>query len=505
MGKQRTASPSTGTGSNTTPQGSDNVVKQSGTTADLVQQCDYQVFVVREPNNLDTPHENLEYEDMAITNVTSIEIRDSLEMLYRTATLTLSNRSSFREIFPITGREIITIVYRNHFHTNNPEIKRKIIHFKIFHIDELENKRERAGNPGAAFLNIHLIEYPMFHFLTTEAVYKSWPIYTKNDQGRKASEYFREAILNIPNFDKHYDLQVEDSYEHLKFHDMWIPGWTAYKIIKYFNQYMINSNDQGYYVFSTLSNEKGKGHKPYASYRSIYSLFETDHFKTYSTTMSDTLNRQPASVENEKGVEKSPEDDVHFSPTCHIAAHKIAYANANRFFHRGLHSRTGLIYDYNEGNQHLIQTYRNYMKNYKTLGMTLPFPEDAIIGFNQWDFYGAYPYQNKEMLRAYMNNCIADNVFKEMFLTAVCPVDTTRFLGEKSAIFLPSTSKDRMIDFQMSGRWIVWKTIDVITANGISTSEVTFARDSYWIQNGDFLEKSKNVYEDEISSFKQRN
>jgi hypothetical protein len=134
----------------------------------------------------------------------------------------------------------------------------------------------------------------------------------------------------------------------------------------------------------------------------------------------------------------------------------------------------------------------------------MPYSEDESVGCNQWGNYNAYPFNNKEMLKSYMNNCIAQNAFKQMFMTAMCPVDETRRLGEKAAIFLPSTSKDRMIDFQMSGRWIVWKIVDVITANGISTSEVTFARDSFWIQNGNYLEKSKNVYEDEISTFTQR-
>ena len=475
---------------------------QYGSVDNVINYCEFEVSIIREPS-IDDDHSDIQYFDGVLENVLSIEIRESVEQFYRTGVVTLADRSSLRELTPLTGNEIVSVSYKNRLHSAITDLKRKIVHFKIFHIEEYENLENRASRAGSSYINLHLVEWPAFDFLST-VVYQTFPISHTAEGGEKASTLVENLLKGIHGFENYYDISVDPSPEDLRIQNFYIPRWNVTKTLKYLSQFMISQDANPYYFFSIRSNPAGAGHKPQALYQSIYSYFNSPHFRTYSTTKPDTLFGAPApsavtgrSSESSNGIPK-PEDDDNYDPLDTIFSRDIQFGNSNRTFQRLLSGRTVMNYDFREGNSHHAIDYRNFMKDYTTLGTTLANPKDMNFG-NQWKIYETVPYNNEQMSNAYMRNKMAKGTFKEMFLTATCPVNETRTLGEKASLYLTAPIRQRGMDYQMSGRWMTYSVTDVITSAGMATSTVTFARDSFWLTEGDYLERSDNTWEDDIS------
>ena len=478
---------------------------QYGSVDNVINHCEFEVSVIREPS-VDDDHSDIEYFEGVIQNVLSIEIRESIDQFYRTGLVTLADRSSLRELLPLTGNEILSVSYKNRFHSSSADLKRKIIHFKIFHIEEYENLENRNARPGASYINLHLVEWPAFDFLST-VVYQTFPISHLVEGGEKGSTLVENLLKGIHGFENYYDIDVDPSPEDLRFHNFYIPRWTITKTLQYINDFMINQSGHPYYFFGIRSNPGGAGHKPTAMYHSIYSYFEGDHFRTYSTTKPDTLLTKPAPsqvADNTENVNNSiprPEDDNNYDPLDTILGRQLDFGNSLNIFQKRTAGRTVLNYDYREGNQHKALDYRNFIKNYTTLGNTMVNPKDMNFG-NQWKVYETVPYNNEQMSDAFLKNRMARGTFKEMFMTATCPVNETRILGEKAALFLTTPIQERAIDYQMSGRWMTYSIVDIITSSGYATSEVTFARDSFWLTEGNYLDRSVNIWQDDISELR---
>lgn len=480
-------------------------VSQYGSVDNVINYCEFEVSVIRQPS-LDSDHSDVSYFENVLTNVISIEVRESVDQFYRTAAVTIADRSSLREIIPLTGNEVVSVSYKNRLHSSISSLKRKIIHFKIFHIEEHENLENRSSRAGGSYITLHLVEWPAFDFLSS-IIYQTFPISHMPEQGEKASTLVENMLKGIHGFENFYDISVDASPDTLRFNNFWVPRWTISKTLQYIAQFMISANSQPYYFFGIRSSPEGGGSKPKAFFHSIYSYFNSEHFRTYSTSKPDSLMNKvaPSTVgdtSEQNGKLPKPEDDTNYDPLDYIAAKSIEFGNANKVFQNMLHGRTIVNYDYREGNQHRSLDYRNFMKNYTTLGPTLAHPTDMNFG-NQWKIYETVPYNNEGMTEAYLRNKMARGAFKESFLTAICPVNETRTLAEKAALLLPSPIKDRPIDFQMSGRWMTYSVIDIIAANGFATSQVTFARDSFWLTEGSYLDRSVNTWDDPITELRQ--
>lgn len=479
---------------------------QYGSVDNVINYCEYEVSLIRKPSVEET-HEDIDYFAGVLQNVISFEVRESIDQFYRTGVVTLSDRSSLRDILPLTGNEIITIAYKNTMHSAVSSLKRKIVHFKIFHIEEYENTQDRSARNGGSYINLHLVEWPIFEFLST-SVYKTFPTSHTPDGGVKASTLIETLLKSIKGFENYYDISVDPTPDDFKFHNFYIPNWTITKSLQYISQFLVNKDNYPYYVFGIRSSPEGLGHKPLAYYSSIFSFFDTPHYRLYSTTKPDTLLNKPSpsnvggSDENSRNTIPKPEEDDNYHPLDYIQNRDIEFGNMNRYFQGLLAGRTVLNYDYNEGNSYTALDYRNFMKTYKTLGLTMPIPLDYNGYGNQWKNYDTVAYNNQDMAKGYVSNKMARGTFKEMFFNASCPVNETRMLAEKAALLLPTPIKDRAIDYQMSGRWMTYAIVDIVTASGFATSQVTFARDSFWLTDGDYLERSPNTWEDDITELR---
>lgn len=478
---------------------------QYGSVDSVIHYCEFEVSIIRQPD-IKIDHTDVDYYSGVINNVLSMEIRESIDQFYRTATVTIADRTSLRELLPLTGNEIVTISYKNRLHSSLSNVKKKIIHFKVFHIEEFENTENRSSNAGGSYINLHLVEWPAFQFMSS-IVYETFPISHTVDNGIKASTLAEDILKGVNGFENYYDISVDPTPDDFKIHNFWVPRWTISKTLQYLNQFMINSFGRPYYFFGIRSNPSGAGNKPTALYHSIYSYFDSEHYRTYSSTKSDSLFNKsaPSTLAGNTGdVNNSipkPEQDRNYDPLDFISSKTINFGNSNRVFQNLLSGRTVVNYDFVEGNQHRSIDYRHFMKNYTTLGTTLSNPKDMNFG-NQWQIYQTVPFNNEKMANGYLQNKMVKGAFKESFLKAVCPVNETRTLAEKASLYLPSPIKERAMDYQMSGRWMTYSIVDIITANGYATSEVTFARDSFWLTEGSYLEKSLNTWVDNISEIR---
>lgn len=480
--------------------GVDRSPQQFGTSADhLIRRASYQIGFTRIPD-LRVDHENIDYFGLEITpdSVVSFQVRDSIDKLYRTGALTLHDRGSIRQILPITGNEIFTIAYKNHVHEGNSELKYKVIHFRVFHIEEVEDKSNEVGITAESYIKLYLVEFPIFDMFSYNRVYRTFD----NNEGVRVNDFVELMLKGIPFFEKHYDIDVEPGPDDYFFPNMWLPRWSPLKMMNFLNMFMINQEGRPFYSFNIRSPIEGFGFKPKAQYKSIYSLFDSEHFREYSTVKSATQYTQPkqhsyAKEEIDSGVQ-NPNEDNDFRPLDTILQRNIHWGDANKLIHNASTGRTYLSYQYEEGNIHLALDETSFMKNYKTLGQYLAKPIDLTFG-NQWSMYETIPYNSPEMARAFLSNKFARHSFKQMFLVAETFLNETRVLGEKAKLNLPTQAKDIGQDLQMSGRWMTWAVNDTVLADGTAISEVTFARDSFWIVESTYLDRSTDQYDDAIS------
>ena len=485
------------------PDGDTQQTSQYGSVENVINYCSYRVSIVRQPS-VETDHEDIDYFAGDVTqNVIQIEVRESIDQFYRTGKVVLADKTMLRETLPLTGNEIVSVMYKNRLHAGISNVKDKIVHFKVFHVDEFEDMADRSNAPGSSYIVLHLVEWPAFDFLST-IVYQTFKTSHAPEEGTRASTLVENLLKGINGFEKHYNIDVDASQEGLNITNFWIPRWTITKSIQYLNQFMINQNGNPYYFFGIRSNPDGVGHKPTAMYSSVFSFLDTPHFRVYSTSKPDTLYNKIAASnlsgrdENAATAIPKPEEDKNYHPLDYIDGKNIQYGNSNRLFQKSLIGRTVLNYDYREGNRHHAMDYRYFMKDYRYLGLTVPSPQDQNFG-NQWKTYETVPYNNEQMTDGYLRNKMVRGAFKESFMTARCPVNESRILSEKASVLLPSSEKTRSIDYQMSGRWMTYAITDIINTNGYATSDVTFARDSFWLVEGTYLDRATNTYQDGIS------
>lgn len=485
------------------PDGDTQQTSQYGSVENVINYCSYRVSIVRQPS-VETPHEDIDYFAGDITqNVLEIEVRETIDQFYRTGKVVIADKSMLRETLPFTGNEIVSVRYKNRFHSGLSNLKDKVVHFKIFHIEEYEDMADRSNSPGGSYVVFHLVEWPAFDFLST-IVYQTFKTSTTPGAGVRASTLIEDLLKGINGFENHYDINVDPSQEDLNFTNFWIPRWTITKAIKYINQFMVNAQGFPFYFFGVRSNPEGVGNKPLAMYSSVYSFLDAQHFRLYSSAKPDTLMNKNAPSqlsgrdENATNPIPKPEEDKSYFPLDYIDGKTIEYGNSNRIFQKSLIGRTVLNYDYNIGNSHHAIDYRYFSKDYTYLGLTIPSPQDQNFG-NQWKTYETVPYNNEQMTEGYLRNRMVKGAFKSSFMTARCPVNESRILCEKANVLIPSPERTRSIDFQMSGRWMTYAITDNIKTNGYATSEVTFARDSFWLAEGDYLERATNTWEDQIS------
>lgn len=457
---------------------------------ELINKTILSVYISRVPD-LATKHENIDYFNTVLTNVISIRIKDSTDSYFRTATLLLSDRVAFRMTAPLTGNEIISVKYKNHLYSTDASIPNKVIHFRVFDIEEYEDNTEQNSNNGAKFLKLELVEFPAFDFLSYNEVYKT------SSREMPISDYIADMLNNIPNLKSHYDIDVEPCQSDLSM-NFYSPNWTAVKNIEYLKKFMIDKNGRGMWSFNIESSDKDNK-RPTMTFDSILSSLDSDGYRTYSSLKSDTYFKPPNRADGPKtSIDKSIRsfaDDKEYAPLDYIAEKNvIKWGNATKLM-SGYIGKTMANYSFDTGANYSSIDYSSFIKNYKSLGKFSTLPANQKLG-NQWSSFGYMPFNNSKLVEAYNKNTFFDSHFRQMCVQIKCPLNQTRKNGETAFLYLPNPpSSGEPYDTMMSGKWLTWDIDDYILGDGSSYSIITMYRDAFWIVNN----KDKFLYE--LSSY----
>lgn len=470
-----------------------HLLKTGRTIDEITNKAVYAVGIIRPPN-LNNTYENINYFETTLSNVISITVKDSIESYYRTGTILLSDRLSFRSTAPLTGNEIISVKYKNNVYAYEDNIPPKVIHFRVFAIEEVEDLREANSNAGAKLIKIDLVEFPAFDMFSYNEVYKTF------SEEVSIADYIRDMFNDIQNLNKHYEIDIDNSRTDLKM-PFYSPNWSPIKNVEYLKNFLLDEKGRGFWMLNTLSPTKANK-RPILRYCSIFKYLEEKSSRNYGSLKTDTYykppNRPGAASEKNK-IDKTIRDfaeDTQYAPLDYVFERNIKWGNAMKYL-SGLFGKTFAHYSFENGAQYNSLDYASFLKNYKSLGKYSPISLKNQSG-NQWSSFGGLPHNNPAIVEAYNMNSLYYNQFKQIMMSMKTPLNQTRSNGEIANVILPSPSNSGdMVDFMMSGKWLTWEVNDNILADGTAFSEVVVCRDSFWlVDNKDRYLMELNSYED---------
>ena len=447
-----------------------------------------EIGISKIPNIRDFTYESFDFYSRVILDPLYVEIDHSLEMMFKTAQVVLADRNSIREMYPITGNEVVTIRYKNSFDTS--EIPEKIIHFRIFNFKESPNLNE-DGAMVSNYLTLNLVEFPAFDFMIKNKVYLTFPWGgeegDRNDLGNLSVSQMIESMLeNVPNLLNWYDLEIDETLENdEELFNFFIPNWTPMKTIKYLSRFAADKDNENFRFFTfTTTHSTGEGIRPKLIFRSVYRYLDTKDRRVYSNVHSMNMGRKPIGADDEASeqLDDIPEDD--YSPADYIRAKKLVFSDGSQLAFSRLSGKTVASFDYIEDNHYQAFDFENFLENYSSQ-LSLNSSHSKKYG-NQWSDFCSTPFTNKSQIKnLYLNN------YNKLIMNSVkCHIHThlnqLRYPGEVAYLYLPSENTDNgHLDMMFQGNWLTWSVKDIIRNDGSSLSEVRFLKDGFFIMSND--------------------
>lgn len=436
----------------------------------------YEIGISHIPDLTQIDYENFDFYGRSSLDIIYIEIDQSLDMMFKTAKLVISDRKAFRENFPLTGNEVITIRYRNKGDTAGAQ---KIIHFRIFSLDEIPNNKEQNAK-NSNFLSFNLVEFPAFDFLLKNKVYLTYPwgADVTNRLGNiPISTIVTDTLNLVPGIKNWYDLQIDNTLDSPE--DLWnfyVPNWTPSKVLKYLTKYAIDKDNRNYgnFSFTTLSSYD-EGIRPQFIYRSAYKYLEPSGYRTYSAVHTSTTNR-PANPSSDPSSEEL-DGGFSYAPADYVKSRKISFSDSSNILFSRLSGNTVATFDYLDDNRYFAFDYKSFKEKYKSfMGQFNVHPQSYG---NQWSNFTPSHITNKSQLESLHTNNFEKRTLKSIKCNIQSHINQMRNPGEKAFIYLPSEIQENLhLDLMMSGFWITWSVKDIITQSGEGQSMVTFYKDT---------------------------
>lgn len=425
--------------------------------------------------------DQLKYEDMdffghvRVADVVHLEIEQSLDMMYKTGKLVITDRSALRENFPLTGNEVFTIEYTNALHDSS--VPKKIVHFRVFDIQEIPNKTEQPSQ-NSTFLHLTLVEFPAYDFLVKNTIYLSYPWNKRPSRGsRSVSNIITDVLEKVPNLVNWYDLEIDETVDDDEnLFNFFVPHWTPMKTIKYLQRFAVSKNDNHNLFTFTTEHSPGEGIRPKFVFKSVYDYLDTDIARVYSTTHPGIERRRPSIPDEE--IEEELPDLPDYSIEDYIHAKRFMYGQGGQIAFSRLSGKTIVEYDHELGNNYYGFTFNDHLSKYKS-NLSL-FSWHSQEHGNQWSKFETTPWCNENQI---INN--TKNEYNKLMIQSIgckthCHLNQLRKPGELA--FLQFTSENILngnIDLMYSGRWLTWSIKDIIYSFGDSASEVDFYKDGY--------------------------
>lgn len=462
-----------------------------------IKQSDYTVGIVR-VDKLDKGYDGVKWFNQVIDSVVMFEVVDSMEMHYKTGRCVIRDPTDIRKITPFTGNEVITIKYRNSYH-GAATADFKYVHFRIFGIQEIQDD-QKPNQPFLSYLTLNLIEFPAFEMFSVPHVYKTWDWEDdgKNPKGVVVSDAVRELLQEVHNFDKWWDLDIDDTTnqdeDKILFYS---PNWTIVQSVDYLKQFAQKKGKKyPNYFFKTEFPEK-EGGKPKILFKSVYTKLEKNNVRPYQTQRADQMFRPPITG-NKKPDNPKPEDGDTYDVSDTILQYNFDWGNANQLF-TNISGETLINWDMENSVNYMAYDFETFIRDYKGLGfygtwLEKPAREDKGV---QWNRFYACPWKKKKQIENFMKN----SMYRKYFNNAIkvhtkCYINGFRRAGEKVRLSFTRYNQEEKIDSMFSGNWMCWEIRDIIHGSGESVSEVTFLKDTFFLNP-----KEPSNYMKKVDSF----
>jgi hypothetical protein len=462
--------------------------------ADQVQRANIQELVGKVANGVSITRmtdysvgfegHNLFSKGTMLANVIGFEVVDSLGQYFKIGKLALNDQTQIAEYMPLTGNEIVGIRYKNN--ANSIDGGEKIVYFRIFTFQLVDNFANMNANPGAKFLLLHLVEFPAYEMFATSAFYKSYPNNTV-----QISKLVDDVLSGIKFINGYYNLApAQPTKDTINF---WIPNWNLIKTFKYLQEWAVTEKNEPFYVLSIkqddMSSRTSSMKKQTIHYESIFKYLNGKSKRVFSSVNSDIKNRSSTTPDNsEKKPKTSADDDNNIDPPDVILGKKLQSYDGSSLI-SGMNGETCLDWD-QTGLTYFTTTFESFLKDYSGLGMWSPFQKDSYKTSwgNQWSTVKLETFGENNIAQAklYFRNLYGKRLMLSANkLTIYTYTNEYRKTGEKVNIVLPSSDKDNAIDLMNSGDWIIWSIKDTISSNNAGVSEIELIRDSYFMIDKD--------------------
>lgn len=461
--------------------------EQRQNITELVESCTYGVSIVRlDDFSKGYDAYKLFSKGTMLPNVIGIEVIDSLDQYYKIGKVVIHDQTQLAEIAPFTGNEVIAVRYKNK--ANDENSGEKIVYFRVFDVELVENTRYVNASPGTKYVILHLVEFPAFDMFSTSSIYKTFP---KNEE--LVSEIVYKCLKDIKFIDSYYNIEKpEPTKGKINF---WVPNWSLVKTLKYLEPFAVNEKNEPFYTFSIrqddMSSRTSAMKHPTIHYNSIFKNLKGKAGRTFSSQRAEQKLRDSYDgtdgQESQDQPKPSAKDDKQNSPPDVILGRMQKSFDGSMLFF-GMNGETLIGRDALEGTSYFATTFEKFLQEYTGLGMFSPFQKESGTKSwgNQWasthnTFMGPSAFKSNQVQNYFRNLYSRRMMLGANRIILYTYTNEFRNTGEKVNLKLPSSDKEVGIDMMNSGDWVIWSIKDKISSSGRGFSEVELVRDSYFL------------------------
>lgn len=406
-----------------------------------------------------------------------MEIHSSIDSFYRYGYILFYDESGVRESFPLTGNEIISLVYHNTYRTTGT-VAPTIIHFNIFDIEEVA--RDPAAFESKRFtgkiLKFHLIESPFFLKYNE----RTWKTAFGSDAGDGSDQRMYIHDIFTSHFTDHLKLIKDDPKKNIietnfskmssKLHFV-SPAWKTQRLLTYMLEFARDTYGYGNVkCFTTTNNESGR---PIVNLISLNQLFRNDANKqviNFVLTNDADIIGKPQTLDmralNQILLYKFLSYDLSSVPNGFAGGHLLNYDyKSGQFFTQ---------YDnYEESNKRKENSY------FSNFGLW----SNTISNENSKQYY--YGPLKRDEAQQYLNNKITKEKY-QLRCEVMTYVDELIYPGQKIVASFPSgmaeatrEKQTHLLDEHMSDEWIVQDIVDGYK-DGRGLRKMVIVKDSFF-------------------------
>jgi len=413
-----------------------------------------------------------------------MEMFSSINGAYRYGYITIFDDGGIREALPLTGNEIISIMYRNPFNetlskslgsslpsdfTSNP----MIVHFNIYDIEEIPyyGNSDESRRFTTKLLKLHLIESPFFLLYNSTLWQKA---YGSPSSKVKINEIFEKHLiddLKIYNKANKYnivELNINKMSTEMNFI---IPSWKSQQTFSYLLDFC--KDDQGFGNVKFFNTTNRKTSNIIVNLKSLNNMMQNPTYREFSL-----LNESPL-----MDLKKDP-GKINNRTLNEILKYKFVYYDLSSVT-SGLGGGYMLNFDYKNSQYYtLYDTYEESNKKkensyFSNFGLW----RDEISNENSRQYFiSEFP---KNVAKKYLNNKITKNKH-QIKCEIVTYLDETIQVGDKILIAfisgmteLQRDKQNHLFDEHMTDEWLVEEINDTYK-EGKCIRKMTIIKDSFF-------------------------